>query len=284
MLTADIEGGTAYGATTKGYNVYRDDRLIAQSVTATGYNDVAPAPGSYVYSVEAVADNGNVSERTVAKATAKLPAADRDIMIGYHLTYANGVKPMLFDAGPADDGYGNLLSASAGDTSWKTLKSLNKSLDGNWRIYATPAAPDRRSAKAAAGEDSDAVTYNIYRDGVKIVSGVTATSYDFPENGMTGGTYHVTAENAGIESAASNKVYVGLGGVSDIVADGMQAYYDAASRNVILPSAETFGTVYNASGVKVASGSGKISLAGAPAGLYMLSVDGSADALKFVVR
>lgn len=210
--------------------------------------------------------------------------ADRDIMIGYHLTYANGVKPMLFDAGPADDGYGNLLSASAGDTSWKTLKSLNKTLDGNWRIYATLAAPDRRSAKAAAAEASDAVTYNIYRDGEKIVSGVTATSYDFPENGMTGGAYHVTAENAGIESAASNKVYIGLGGVDDIVTDCAQAYYDAASRSVVLPSAETFGTVYNASGVKVASGSGKISLAGCPAGLYMLSVDGSADALKFVVK
>lgn len=210
---------------------------------------------------------------------------DVDIMVGYHLTYASGIKPMLFDAGPAENGYGNLLSSSAGDTSWKTLKNMNSSLDGNWRIYAVLSAPDKQVVKTLGGvyNDSPATTYNIYRDGEKVVSGISETSYDFAEGGLVNGEYYVTAETAGVESAGSNTVYIGAAGVDSIISDEASPYYDAASKRVVLPSPDVFGSVYNAAGAKVATGFGFIPMNGCQAGLYLLDAD-NGQTLKFVVR
>ncbi|MDE6266550.1 MAG: hypothetical protein K2M07_04265 [Muribaculaceae bacterium] len=138
---------------------------------------------------------------------------DATYMIGYVLTYPNGIKPMLFDAGPAVDGYGNLLSSTASHTSWKSLKSMNKSLDGNWRIYATLASPAGKHTLKAEG-----LTYNIYLDGKPFKTGITTESYTHSET-LPEGEYTVTAGEGENETAPSNPFRVESSGVEGIAAD-----------------------------------------------------------------
>lgn len=199
-----------------------------------------------------------------------------EIMIGYHITYANGIKPMIFDAGPATDGFGNLLSASAGATSWKTLKSLNKSLDGNWRIYAFVETPKNGLTKAPKAQEE--ITYNVYRDDKLIASGIKAKSFE-QEGELTNGTYTVSAQKGDAESARSNECYYGLNAVDEIMAaSGVR--YDAASATLIVPAGAA-GSLYDAAGNKLAEISGNYSMQKAARGLYIfVAADGKA--LKFV--
>lgn len=151
-----------------------------------------------------------------------------DIMVGYHITYANGVKPMIYDEGPADDKLGNLLSASASHTSWKSLKSLSSKMDGNWRIYAyleTPAT--RRLAPAAAAA---AVTYNVYRDGAPCQQGLAEHRYE-PAGGLAAGTYTVTAVKDGQETAPSNPCTISTTGLDGTHPCGAQQAAEAARYN-----------------------------------------------------
>lgn len=168
--------------------------------------------------------------------------AGHDIMIGYHLTYANGIKPMLFDAGPADNGLGNLLSATGSHTSWKSLKSLNSSLDGNWRLYATLAAPDSLTTRSARRADP-AITYNVYRNGIRLLEGLTATTatpdwLPAPQANL----FTVTAVKDGVESAPSNAVGNESSGVGTTAAEPVaETYYDL--QGVQLESRPATGTL-----------------------------------------
>lgn len=134
-------------------------------------------------------------------------------MIGYHITYANGIKPMLFDEGPATDNYGNLISASGSHTSWKSLKSMSSSLDGNWQIYATLASPTGKHTQKAAG-----LTYTIYHNGQQFKKGLTTESYTHTE-ALPEGEYTVTAGEGDNETAHSNVFRVETSGVDGIAAD-----------------------------------------------------------------
>lgn len=202
--------------------------------------------------------------------------AGHDYMIGYRIDYPTGEKPMLFDAGPAVNNLGNLMSASASHTSWKSLKSLNSSLDGNWRIYATLAHPANVGGLMAP-RNSEGLTYNIYRDGEKIREGITATTAK-PEFTHIGdrNVFTVTAVRDGVESAPSNEAvwHLGVDGVSATAA----IYYDAASRTLVT---DTAGTVYDAAGRAVqAIPAADTSVAALPAGTYIFrAADGRT--LKF---
>lgn len=169
--------------------------------------------------------------------------AGHEYMFGYRLDYLTGEKPMLFDAGPATDKFGNLISASASHTSWKSLKSLNKSLDGNWRIYTTLMRPgmERTGAHRAEG-----LTYNVYRNGEKVYEGITAT--EAPAAWMHGmNVFTVTAVKNGVESAPSNEVRYNNNGVN--ITDATAAiYYDAATATLVT---EEEGMLYDTAGRSV---------------------------------
>lgn len=203
---------------------------------------------------------------------------DGDLMIGYHITYANGIKPMIFDEGPADDGLGNLLSASASQTSWKSLKSMNSTLDGNWRIYAVLETPDIHTVMKTR-RSADALTYNIYRDGVVFKSGVTSESYTH-ETSLPGGRYTVTAVKGDLESAPSNEYYLDNSGIDSIGTESENVRYDAASATLIVPD-NLSGALYDAAGRRIMNVEGSVFVASLSAGVYVyVGTDGST--LRFV--
>ena len=200
--------------------------------------------------------------------------AGHDYMIGYRIDYPTGEKPMLFDAGPADDNLGNLMSASASHTSWKSLKSLNSSLDGNWRIYATLKHPDIYGGLTAP-RNTEGLTYNVYRDGSKVLEGLTTTTAK-PEKHLGDNVFTVTAVRNGVESAHSNEATF-FGAVDGITATAA-IYYDAATRTLVTDCA---GTVYDAAGRSLLPiPAADTSVAALPAGTYIFrAADGRT--LKF---
>lgn len=200
--------------------------------------------------------------------------AGHDYMIGYRIDYPTGEKPMLFDAGPADDNLGNLMSASASHTSWKSLKSLNSSLDGNWRIYATLKHPDIYGGLTAP-RNTEGLTYNVYRDGSKVLEGLTTTTAK-PEKHFGDNVFTVTAVRNGVESAHSNEATF-FGAVDGITATAA-IYYDAATRTLVTDCA---GTVYDAAGrALLPIPAADTSVAALPAGTYIFrAADGRT--LKF---
>lgn len=196
--------------------------------------------------------------------------ASRSLRVGYHLTYANGIKPMLFDAGPALNNYGNLLSASASETSWKTLLSLNKSLDGNWRIYAIFNEKNVVVERQALRGDGSQMTYNLYRDGQAVVTGLTDNRYKFESyDAIPSGCYTVTAVRNGVESAPSNSWSIGSGVGS--VTDDVTGYYDIAAERLIVAGQ---AVVYNVAGQKVMSVEGDASVSHLPSGVYIVVAEG----------
>lgn len=200
------------------FALYTTDIYTASVVIFKDFNIIYEQEVN-VADLKAIADGYN--EVSLNKPIAIEP--NSSYMIGYHITYANGIKPMIFDEGPANDNYGNLLSASAGDTSWKSLKSMNASLDGNWRIYATLANPKGM----VTTKDAEAKTYNIYLDGKMFKSGITTESYTHSEFLPTG-EYTVTAGEGDNETAHSNGFYVeNTSGVDEIIAnDGESEYFN----------------------------------------------------------
>ncbi len=176
--------------------------------------------------------------------------AGRELSFGYHITYQNGQKPLVMDDGPSvKPSYSDLLSASAADGYWYSLKTKFKQ-DYNWRISAiladadqNVAAPSRVRSKAAAG-----TTYNVYRDGVAIATAVEGTVYDVAS--AANGSYTVTAVTDGVESAESNAVVLsGATGITTV---------DAAQAQVV--------AIYSLNGIKVAADS----LDALPSGVYLV--------------
>lgn len=170
-----------------------------------------------------------------------------ELMIGYHITYANGIKPMLCDEGPADDKLGNLLSASASYTSWKSLKSMSSALNYNWRVSAKLKEKDV-VAKAPMMKAEGDITYNVYANNALVASNVATPNYTV--NSATSGTYYVTAMKDDKESSRSNIIYVEVNSsVNDINTDASM-YYDATSMKVIFGEKNS-AKVYAISGTLV---------------------------------
>lgn len=133
-------------------------------------------------------------------------AGNMPVGFGYHVTYDNGVKPHILDAGPATaPGLSDQISSSASDGYWYSLKTKYKQ-DYNWRITATIADADTTisAKKAARVKVADAITYNVYRDGKLIAENVAGTSYEVTK--ALNGSYTITSVADGAESACSNAV------------------------------------------------------------------------------
>lgn len=144
----------------------------------------------------------------------------KDIGVGYHLSYMSGVKPLVCDDGPTvADYYSDLISASGTPGYWKSMNKDYK-FNYNWAISATIKAADQKiDTEKASAPEADGVTYTVYRDGMPIQTGLTATS--FVVENAANGIYTVTATTGEDESAESNSVEYGeTTGITSLTDDG----------------------------------------------------------------
>lgn len=138
----------------------------------------------------------------------------QDIGVGYHITYPKGQKPCVCDDGAAVSGYGDLISSSATPGYWYSLANKFK-IDHNWRICAVLQKADAVVKRAATTEEESDTTYNVYRDGNLIASGIQGLSYDVV--GAESGKYTVTEIVDNKESNESNVVeYIATTGISNV--------------------------------------------------------------------
>ncbi len=137
------------------------------------------------------------------------------IMAGYRCNTQQGF-PAGADAGPAIDGFGNMIRLGA---NWSTL--LASGLDYNWNIrmyvedangreYVLSELPQNDTImsgtlSANSVRSTRASGYRIYRDAV-MIDEVGATTLTYADNNVEGGmhTYYVTAMYDANESPASN--------------------------------------------------------------------------------
>lgn len=144
-----------------------------------------------------------------------------DLSIGYHVTYENGIKPLVMDTMPCKRLYSDLISSSASDGYWYSCYSrFGKQFGHNWRISATLAKADATvEVDKAPALAPTTTTYNVYRDGQQIATGVPTTSYDVAN--AVAGSYTVTAVNNGVESAESNAVVLDIPtGINEVETTG----------------------------------------------------------------
>lgn len=73
MMTAEVETTSTNSYSLAGYDIYRNGEKIATDVTATTYNDVVDAPGTYTYGVVAKSNNGLASDMVTTMLSFALP-------------------------------------------------------------------------------------------------------------------------------------------------------------------------------------------------------------------
>lgn len=195
-----------------------------------------------------------------------------EVGVGYHLTYPNGLKPIMIDAGPAVKYYGDLISGSAAEGYWYSCAE-KYGMNGNLRIEAVTQVPDQEIKLKARGAKAS-VTFNVQLDGLEIAKGLTEMKYDV-ENAAQG-FYTVTATVDGEESAESNGIQYGekQSGVENIVDAASGAYYDSAAKCLVLPVAAN-ADIYTVSGVLVERhlATNRVDLSSLPKGAYIVTTD-----------
>lgn len=189
---------------------------------------------------------------------------DREIRVGYYISHENGIKPNVTDEGPAIDGKGNLLTTDG--TSWRTLKSMNKDLNYNWRISAVLKDSDQ---EISTRSESAETTYSLYIDGKLLKDKIGTTSYTV-ENAVVG-AYTVTAIVSGVETGASNAVVVDSPTSIDKIENAMLVYYNRSLKKVVLPE-EGAVNVYSVNGdlVKQIVKAQHVDLSELPTGVYIV--------------
>ena len=205
--------------------------------------------------------------------------AGKDVLVGYHLTYANGVKPHMTDEGPAIAGYGDIISSSGSSGYWYSLKE-KYNLDYNYRIEAIVKTPDSSIISTRAG-NAEGVTYSVKRNGVSMASGIQDMAYDVKN--PLGGVYTVSAFVGDEESADSNAVeYISTTGIESVYKESQKAYYDRASQSVMLNDCDN-ATVFNLGGAILERhiNTDSVDLSALPNGIYVITTD-SGISLKVV--
>ncbi len=133
--------------------------------------------------------------------------AGQDIAVGYHITYANGIKPIVLDTEGAVAGYSDLISASASPGYWYSLATKYKQ-NYNYRIAAVLEKADDVLEASKLQRDIVLPGYNVYCNGVKLnTTSVPTTAYSVANASY--GAYTVTAVSTDGESSESNKVVYG---------------------------------------------------------------------------
>ena len=232
-----------------------------------------------VYSQPVNTDNLVVGYNTVRLDNPVEIPANWEVGVGYLIDGPTGVAMMVMDGGPAVEMYSDVYSTSG--SSWYSMKKKN-SQDYNWRISATLMTADMEVVKPlSANVTAASTTYNVYRDGEMIASGVTFTKYTVAN--AVSGNYYVTAVSDESESAASNSiVYYDPSGIEDIEANAT-VKYDNASQTILLGK-EGDCNVYAVNGILVKSAAGVSSLevSDLANGVYVatVTIDGVTTTIK----
>lgn len=139
------------------------------------------------------------------------------LMAGYRCNTQIGY-PAGTDAGPAIDGYGNMMRFQG---AWTTLLALSATLNYNWNIRVYVADADGReyvmgelpqndqfasgTLSANSLRSNRTTGYRVYRDGI-MIDQVSATTLTYTDSNVEGGlhTYYITAMYDANESPASN--------------------------------------------------------------------------------
>lgn len=204
-----------------------------------------------------------------------------EVAVGYHITYPNGMKPCMTDKGPAESGYGDLISSSATSGYWYSL-ATKYNLNYNYRMEAVFQAPDQEITLSKVRKADASMTFNVQCDGETVAEGLTDMAYDVVNAEQ--GYYTVTAVVNGEESAESNGVQYGesLSGIENVTDAFNGIYYDAASKTVVL-SSNGNANVYTVGGSLVERhiATDRINLSSLAKGVYIVTTDNGAS-LKVV--
>ena len=133
-----------------------------------------------------------------------------DVKVGCFLQHDLSIKPMAVDKGLALIGRGDLYARYYQFGSFAT----DYDTDANFMIEGVFQKGTKPMRAAAQGDEADVpvITYNVYRNGAVVASGITEMGYEIYS--AADGTYTVTATVDGVESAESNGfVYSGLTGI-----------------------------------------------------------------------
>ncbi len=196
----------------------------------------------------------------------KVPA-NREVAVGYYLEHPNNVKPNLTDKGPAVDERGNWIYSG----SWKTLKSMNASLDQNWRISAVLQKENVALSAATRAEDTPSISYRIYHNRVMLVDGISATNYVITN--ASAGDYVVVAVNGEDESAPSNVVSISASTGVDEIVNGLTVWYDKQNLVVVVSEFANI-SAYNSNGQCVKRMyTDKLDVSELSSGVYMISIE-----------
>lgn len=201
--------------------------------------------------------------------------ANWEVGVGYLIDGPTGVAMMVMDGGPAVENYSDVYSTSG--SSWYSMLKKQKQ-DYSWRISAVLETAEQEVIKPMSASST---TYNVYRDGEKIASGLTTRSYIVAN--ASSGNYCVTAVVGDDESAESNTVkYTDLSGIDDVTTNN-PVEYDAATQTIVM-GGEGECSVYAVSGVlvKTASGVSTLDVSDLATGVYVanVTIDGVVATIK----
>ncbi len=203
-----------------------------------------------------------------------------EVGVGYLIDGPTGVAMMVMDGGPAVEMYSDVYSTSG--SSWYSMKKKQKQ-DYNWRISATLMASDVNIAKPKASHEFTAVTYNVYRDGEKIASGITDTEYIV--SNAASGRYYITAVAGISESAESNAIVYNAGdaGVEYLLTDNNATTYNATTETILCGATSDIN-VYTISGalVKSATEASELNISDLSNGVYIakITINGTSTTIK----
>lgn len=198
---------TYVGAEISAINVYCYEKEGTTSSIKSGYLYIIE-DDVMVYSEELTSDElSGITFNAWNKFTLDTPykiEAGKKVAYGVYVTHPKGTYPVAYDTSViAVDGKGNMYSTSSPNSttftkskpSWKS--PLEAGITGNWMLTADVTGAN---AKTLSG-------YDVYRNGEKVATGVTATSYQDEVDAPGFYTYGVVAVGSdGATSDASEMI------------------------------------------------------------------------------
>lgn len=242
-------------------------------------NAVVMYGDNIVYSQPVNTDNLVVGYNTVRLDNPVEIPAGWEVGVGYLIDGPTGVAMMVMDGGPAVEMYSDVYSTSG--SSWYSMKKKQKQ-DFNWRISATLMASDINIAKTKANEFAT-VTYNVYKDGEMIASGLSGTEYTVAN--AASGRYYITAVTGLTESAESNAIVYNSGtdGVENLDTDSNDITYNATTKTIYCGAIGDVN-IYTTSGTLVMSATevSELNISELTNGVYIanVSINGTSTTIK----
>lgn len=203
--------GTHSIAPWVGMNITQIKIYVHDATLAYNVRIYTGGAGNMVYE-QAVTGVQADAWNTVTLTTPFTIPAETYVWVGYQVVnQAVGSYPAGMDAGPAIQGFGDMINTGG---SWASIyTSSAAAIDANWNIeaYVTDAAgnPAKIGYANTPKNDREVTGYKVYRDDVMAVE-LAPNVLAYTDANVAGGlhSYHVTAMYGANESLASNTVTV----------------------------------------------------------------------------